>query len=171
MIGIIAYLEGDFTAAIRLADRALELNPGSPEAWAASGVLRLDPQIALQHLERSMRLDPIGPNQITQLLGMGRALFFAGRFSEAAPFLRDLTRQAGSNPGAYFMLAATCGRLGDREAARPGAGTVSNPLTPLTPAEFTGLWTWGIPPEFVKLYADGIALAEGASPANAEAPT
>jgi adenylate cyclase len=165
VISIVAFLEGDFNAALRLADRALELNPGSPEAWATSGVLRLDPEIAIEHLERSMRLDPIGPNRIAQLLGMGRAHFLAGRFSEAAPYLRDLTRQADNNPGAFFMLAAVCGQLRELEAAREALDRFKS-LTPLTPAEFTQLWTLGIPPKFVKLYLDGIALAEGRSPGN-----
>jgi TolB-like protein len=167
VINIVAFLENDFCAALRLADRALELNPGSPEAWAASGVLRLDPEIAIQHLEKSMRLDPIGPNRIAQLLGMGRALFFAERFSEAVSYLRDLTRQAESNPGAFFMLAAACGQLREIDAAREALERFKS-LTPLSPAEFTQLWTAGIPPRFVKLYLDGIALAEGmadASPA------
>jgi TolB-like protein/Tfp pilus assembly protein PilF len=171
VIGIVAFLEFDFNAALRLADRALELNPGSPEAWAASGVFRLDPEIAIQHLERSMRLDPIGPNRIAQLLGMGRAHFFAGRFLEAVSYLRELTRQAESNPGAFFMLAAACGQLGDTDAAREALDRFKS-LTPLSPAQFTQLWTSGIPPKFVKLYLDGIALAEGRRPADAppEAP-
>ncbi|HLZ83480.1 MAG TPA: TIR domain-containing protein [Caulobacteraceae bacterium] len=163
VIGIVAFLEGDFDAALRLADKALELNPGSPEAWAASGVLRLDPEIALQHLERSMRLDPIGPSRIAQLLGMARAHFLAERFSEAVPYLRELTRQAESNPGAFFMLAAACGQLREMDAAREALDRFKS-LTPLTPAEFTQLWTLGIPPKFVKLYLDGIALAESGRP-------
>jgi TolB-like protein/Tfp pilus assembly protein PilF len=160
LIDIVAYLEGDFAAALRLADKALELNPGSPEAWAASGTLRLDPEVAIEHLERSMRLDPVGPNRIVQLLGMGRAHFFAGRFSQAVPFLKDLTRQAESQPGAFFMLAAACGQVGDTVAAGIALDRFRS-LTPLSPAQFTELWTWGIPQEFVKLYVDGIALAEG----------
>jgi tetratricopeptide (TPR) repeat protein len=165
VIGIVAFLEFDFDAALRLADRALELNPGSPEAWAASGVFRLDPEIAIQHLERSMRLDPIGPNRIAQLLGMGRAHFFAERFSEAVSYLRELTRQAESNPGAFFMLAAACGQLGEMDAAREALDRFKS-LTPLSPAQFTQLWTSGIPPKFVKLYVDGIALAEGKNSAD-----
>jgi len=165
VINIVAFLEGDFNAALRLADSALELNPGSPEAWAASGVLRLDPEIAIQHLERSMRLDPVGPNRILQLLGMARAHFFAERFSEAASYLRDLTRQAESNPGAFFMLAATYGQLGETDAALEALGRFRS-LTPLSPDAFTQLWTFGIPPRFVKLYRDGIAMAEGRSPAD-----
>ena len=160
VINIVAFLENDFDAALGLADRALELNPGSPEAWAASGVLRLDPEIAIQHLERSMRLDPIGPNRITQLLGMGRAHFFAERFSEAVPYLRDLTRQAENNPGAFFMLAAAYGQLREIDAAREALDCFKS-LTPLSPGDFTQLWTWGIPPKFVKLFIDGIAFAEG----------
>jgi adenylate cyclase len=44
-------------------------------------------------------------------------------------------------------------------------------LTPLSPAEFTELWTLGIPAAVVKMYRDGIALAEGTSPAEGPSVT
>jgi tetratricopeptide (TPR) repeat protein len=169
VINIVAFVENDFEAALRLADRALELNPGSPEAWAASGVLRLDPKIAIQHLEMSMRLDPIGPNRIVQLLGMGRACFFRGALSGGRVLSQGSDAASGKQSRRLFIPAVTYGRLREAGAAREALDRFRL-LTPLSPADFTEIWTFGIPPQFVKLYRDGIALAEARSPGDGPIP-
>ena len=49
-------------AAIAIVSKAITLNPNSAQAFQISGILhagRGDPEIALDHLERAARLDPM----------------------------------------------------------------------------------------------------------------
>ncbi len=75
-----------------LVNRALALNPSFARGWYISGVIKLwagQPDVAIEHVEASMRLSPRAP--IGPALGViGGAHFFAGRFTEAVSKLRDL---------------------------------------------------------------------------------
>jgi tetratricopeptide (TPR) repeat protein len=58
---VFGYFREDMAAAIVLMDRSLAANPSSAYGWLFSGVLRFmagQPDIAIEHVERSMRLNP-----------------------------------------------------------------------------------------------------------------
>ena len=162
---VTAYVEGDLAGALGLVDRAIALNPGSAIGWNYSGDLRLqagDTELAIEHLETSMRLDPMGPDRATQVRPLGCALYAQGRFSEALAYFRELVQQQ-ENPGGYFLLAAALGKLGQTAAAKEALAHY-RALTPLAPAEFASNWSRTVRPELIQQWLDGIALAEGASP-------
>jgi predicted Zn-dependent protease len=130
--------------------------------WNISGDLQLqagDPDLAIEHLETSMRLDPLGPDRATQARPMGCALYAQGRFREALAYFRELVQQQ-ENPGGYFLLAAALGHLGPANAAEEALAHY-RALTPLSPAEFAQNWSRTVRPEFIRQWLDGIALAEG----------
>ena len=57
----LAYFGEDIGAMMALVDRALALNPNFARGWHISGFLRLwagQPDIAIEHLEQSLRLSP-----------------------------------------------------------------------------------------------------------------
>jgi serine/threonine-protein kinase len=64
VLGTISFQQGDFQAAQRYYDVALELNPRSAYAYAHLGelsIFRKDKQKAVEHLKQAIRLDPHGP--------------------------------------------------------------------------------------------------------------
>jgi tetratricopeptide (TPR) repeat protein len=80
----------DIDAALALIDRALALNPSFAHAWYWSGWLRLfagDIDLAIQHFETSMRLNPRGQRGF-HLSGIGMAHFLNRRFDDALAVLR-----------------------------------------------------------------------------------
>jgi tetratricopeptide (TPR) repeat protein len=53
-------------------DRALVLNPNLAGAWYASGWVRVhrgEPEIAIEHFARAMRLSPLDPQMIAMQAG------------------------------------------------------------------------------------------------------
>jgi TolB-like protein/Tfp pilus assembly protein PilF len=110
----------DHAAVIALFDRAVALNPGSSTAWLSSGMMRLragDPDSAAEHLETSMRLDPLSSLRGRQLLGLGAARFEQGRHREAASLLKESVRLLPIATG-RLLLVACLGHLGEIEEAR-----------------------------------------------------
>src|SRR5215471_15692624 len=65
----LGYVAGDFEGALALVDRALSLNPNLATAWYASGTVRAfrggEPDVAIEHLRRAMRLSPRDPLMFT----------------------------------------------------------------------------------------------------------
>lgn len=83
----LAYFGEDIGAVRALADRALALNPSFARGWHISGTIRLyagQPDIAIEHLEASLRLSPrarVGPTLAT----IGAAHLVSRRFDQAVP--------------------------------------------------------------------------------------
>ena len=79
---VLAACGEDIDAAAALMDRSLQINPSFADGWRWSGWLRLwagcSPDIAIDHLERALRLDPCDPSGGTSL-PKGIAHFFARR--------------------------------------------------------------------------------------------
>jgi TolB-like protein len=158
---VLGSLEGDVDAVVALFDRAIALNPGSSTAWLSSGMLRLsagDPDLAAQHFETSMRLDPLSPVRGRQLFGLGAARFEQERFAESAALLKQAVRLLPI-PGAHALLVACYGHLGHLGEAREalaryaslGAGDIHEQL-PKT-----------LSPRQRQLCKEGLARAEGDS--------
>ena len=163
--GVVAYLEGDLDGALALVDRAIALNPGCAQALIASGGLRVargEADLAIDHLERSMRLDPMGPDRTSQLVTLGSALFSQRRFKEALPRFREAVQRTEENPGVFLALAATHAQLGQAAPARDALGRY-RALSDLSTGDFLRLWSAALSPEHFALFAEGLALAEGAA--------
>lgn len=159
----LAVLGRDPGSAVELADRATALNPGSSFAWLNSGIVRLineEDALAVEHLETSMRLDPLGPNRGPLLLSLAMTHFYQRRFREAVGLLKE-HRQLSDSPSGHAYRAAAHGHLGEPAAAAEalasyrmvsqqsiedyGRNSVANPIR-------------------LKLFLDGITMAEGKSP-------
>jgi adenylate cyclase len=116
----LAYFGEDIGAMIALVDRALALNPNYARGWHSSGALRLwagQPDIAIEHVEASLRLSPraqVGGSQ----LNLGAAHFLARRFAEAVPKLRIAIQDNPAFPQPYRYLAACYAHMGRLDEAR-----------------------------------------------------
>jgi TolB-like protein len=116
----LAYFGEDIGAMMTLVDRALVLNPNFAGGWHISGTLRLwagQPDIAIEHVEASLRLSPrarVG----SSLLLIGAAHFFGRRFDEALPKLLLAIQEDPSDPTSYRDLAACYAHMGRLDDAR-----------------------------------------------------
>ena len=105
----------------RLVDGALARNPSHAFAWLWSGWMRTvsgETNLAIEHFETSMRLDPRMTRRAFHLTGLGMCHFFEGRFDEAATFLEDSFRELPTYPLTGWFLAACYTRMGRVNEAR-----------------------------------------------------
>jgi TolB-like protein len=83
----LASVVGDVEDAVTFVDRALALNPNLAGAWWASGWTRVylgEPEAAIKHFARAMRLSPLDPHIIGMQAGTAFAHMLAGRYDEAS---------------------------------------------------------------------------------------
>jgi tetratricopeptide (TPR) repeat protein len=117
----LAYVVEDLDRGAKFVDRALVLNPNLASAWYASGWIRVwlgDPQTAIDHLGRAMRLSPLDPLLCGMMGATAFAHFFARRYDEAAGWaVRSLHEKSTYQP-ALRIAAATNAMLGRFEEAR-----------------------------------------------------
>ena len=163
-----AYLEHDFTTAAAISERAISLNPGSAHAWYASGAAhipagRLD--TAVEHLETSLRLNPVGPDRMGGVLFLAMAKFQQRRFAEACALASELSRHF-DNPTACAILAAGHAHLGQDESARSALATFQR-LSRQSIDTFARL-VWPLDDQR-DLFLGGITLAEGKARSDAAA--
>ena len=157
---IIAGVEGDHQGAVALVERAIAINPGSAEAWLVRGILQVrlgDPELAIQHLEQAMRLDPMGPSRPAQITWIGVARFRQQRFADVIALEKEAV-QLTDVPIGYLYLAASYGHMGQPAAAREALARYRS-LSPL-PIDAYARSTI-IDPAHLKLFLEGIGVAEG----------
>jgi adenylate cyclase len=155
-------LDDHFSQAIALIDRAISLNPGSSFVWMISGFLRVrsgEPEVAIEHSETAMRLDPVSLFGISAHRVKAFALFEQARFSEAAELIAQTPESWRGGQSA--VIAAIYGHLGMWSEA--SAALKDYAATSFRPVQDWGM-DWFRRQEDQQLFLDGIALAERAAP-------
>ena len=155
---VLAYFGEDVGAMIGLVDRALALNPSFARGWYASGAIRAwvgQPDLAIQHLETSLRLSP--RECVSVPLGlMGTAYFFKRQFGEAASKLLQSIQDDPGYPPAYRALASCYAHMGRLDEAH----AIVARLRAITPQILPSVLPWR-DPEDRELYLSGLRLAAG----------
>jgi tetratricopeptide (TPR) repeat protein len=117
---VLASLGEDIGAMMALMDRALGLNPSFARGWYRSGLLRVfagQPDIAVEHVETSLRLSP--RERMGQPISvLGVAYFFKRQFAEAASKLLLGIQDDPGLSGTYRFLAACYAHMGRLDEAR-----------------------------------------------------
>jgi TolB-like protein/class 3 adenylate cyclase len=153
---VLAQFGEDIGAMIGLIDRALAFNPSFARGWYLSGLLRIwdgQPDLAIEHVETSLRLSPRLVGQPLSLMGL--AYFFKRRFDEAAQKLVLAIQDHPGFPSAYRTLAACYAHLGRLDEARTIVARL-RAITPLVvPSDLLHLRN----PEDRELYLSGLRLA------------
>jgi tetratricopeptide (TPR) repeat protein len=159
----VAYILRDLAHAKLLVDRAVALNPNLAIGWARSGWINLwsgNPAVAVEHLTRAMRLDPL-PGHIpgSVLAAMAHALFFLGKYDEATAWAERMVREnPDTHPGLrIFVASAAFAKMTD--LAREGAkrlGSIDPEFRISRLASYLGPYQ---KPEFLEKYAEGLRLA------------
>jgi TolB-like protein/Flp pilus assembly protein TadD len=109
---------GDLDDGAALIGRALELNPNLASAWlygAWAKLLAGEPESAIEHTRRAMRLSPQDPQVFTMQTATAFAHFFAGRPEEAFSWAEKAVRMQ-SNFYIALCIAAASGALAGKPA-------------------------------------------------------
>jgi adenylate cyclase len=158
---VLAAFGEDIGAMMALIDRALALNPSFGYGWYLSGLLRVfagQPDVAIEHLETSLRLSP--RERMGQPLSvLGMAYFFKRQFDEAAAKLLLSIQNHPGFPPSYRTLAACYAHMGRLDEAR----AIVARLRAITPLVVASELPWR-KPEDRELFLSGLRLAAGEAP-------
>jgi len=114
----LAFVVGERDDGAALIDRSLALNPNWAWAWLFSGWAKVwagEPEVALEHVARAMRLSPQDPQIVNAQAAMASAHFFAGRYAEASHLAEVAVLEQPNHLIATCIVAAS-GALGGRSA-------------------------------------------------------
>jgi TolB-like protein/tetratricopeptide (TPR) repeat protein len=103
---VLAYVVEDFEAGALFIDRARVLNPNLSAVWHASGWLKVwigEPETAIQHLERFIRISPLDSLLHSVRSAIAFAHDFAGRYAEAISYAE---KALADNPNSHQALRA-----------------------------------------------------------------
>jgi TolB-like protein len=157
----IGHLAGDLDGGIALIDRALVLNPNLASAWFLGGFLRVwhgEPDGAIEHFARAMRLSPLDPEMYRMQAGMAVAHLFAGRFDAASSWAEKAFRDLPTFLMVVGIIAASHALAGRTDEAR----RAMNHLRQLdSTLRISNLEDW-LPihrPEDLATFADGLRRA------------
>ena len=116
-------LQEDLPTARALADQALAVNPGYVLGWLVSGWLRAfsEPDIAVEHFEHCLRLDPLSGRYAGTLTGLAVARVGQRRIEDAIPLFRQSAQLSPGYPTNYGMLAVCHAHLEQFAEAREAA--------------------------------------------------
>ncbi|HVI91861.1 MAG TPA: BTAD domain-containing putative transcriptional regulator [Dongiaceae bacterium] len=106
----LSYVVGDAPTSLALIDRALILNPNLAAAWSTSGCIQAchgDPDLAVDHLARAMRLSPLDPLKFFTQTFTSLAHFVAGRYDLAWPIAEAACHDQAHFLGALRIAAAS----------------------------------------------------------------
>lgn len=147
---------------IHLFKRALALNPASAIAHIVAANYELtfgDPARGQEHVETSMRLDPLSTMRATQIGMLGASLFAQGKFAESVAALKQSAQLNPAIPQLHAQLASCYGHLGDLPAGKAALADLAL-HTPLTAREM-GEQMYRAPAQRA-LFLEGVAKIEGA---------
>jgi adenylate cyclase len=117
----LSFFGEDIGTQIELVDRALALNPNFARGWFISGPLRVwagEPELALEHIERMLRLNPRSRGSGNYFWVLGIAHFFLRRFNDAAKLMLQAIQQTPAWPWPYRGLAACYAHMDRVDEAR-----------------------------------------------------
>ena len=118
---VLAYVARDLDDGAAYLDQALLINPNSSLVWSSSGWVKVwlgEPDRAVDHFARAIRLSPIDPGLHGMQQGTAHAHFFAGRHDEAVSWAKMSLRELPDNHSALRIGAASCALVGRGEEAK-----------------------------------------------------
>jgi TolB-like protein/class 3 adenylate cyclase/Tfp pilus assembly protein PilF len=121
---VLAFVVHELDTGVAGIERALKLNPNFAAAWLFLGWTKVwlgQPDVAIEHLERAMRLSPLGRGIAGMQAAAATAHFFAGRYDEASAWAERMLREyPASHPG-LRIAAASNAMAGRPEQAHKAA--------------------------------------------------
>jgi TolB-like protein/class 3 adenylate cyclase/tetratricopeptide (TPR) repeat protein len=111
----------DLTTCATLLDRAVALAPNLAIAWNFSGWIRIylgEAEVAIDHLERAIRLDPLNPFLYNSHNAVAAAYFLAGRYEIAAQWAEKALHELPRYLPAIRIAAASYALSGQIDRAQ-----------------------------------------------------
>ena len=121
VLGAVHTIIRNFGTARILLERAVTLDPNSAWAWQRLGWLENysdQPEDALEHFERALRLSPLDPMNFNIYVGMGSAKEIAQNFDEAVADYRRALEERPHAAWIYRNLASSLSGAGRMEEAQ-----------------------------------------------------
>jgi adenylate cyclase len=156
----LAFVVGDLDDGVALIDRALLLNSNLATAWRFSGYVRVflgEPDLAIEHLERAIRLSPLDPLIFIVQNGIVLAHFFAGRYQEALSWAQKTLRQNPNYAAAIIMAAVSAAQAGRDDELRKAVGRLREIDPKSGISNFTNVWPLRRP-EDLTTFENGLRL-------------
>lgn len=125
VLGAALTITREYQRAQSMLERALTLDPNSAWAWNRTGWLHNyqdDPEVAIQHFERSLRLSPFDPMAFNCDVGIGCAHFIAKRYDQAALWQEKGLKAKPRAAWIHRTLAPAYALAGDLDNARDRIG-------------------------------------------------
>ena len=158
---VLAFVVGNLDDGAAFTDRAVVLNPNLALAWLFSGLVKIwlgEPEVAIEHLGRAMRLSPNDPQMFIMQSVTGCAHFFAGRYAEALSWAEKSIRDQPNYLMPRCIAAASsafAGRLAETEKAIARVRQLDPELRISNLEHLFPLWR----PEDFARWADGLRKA------------
>jgi TolB-like protein len=117
----LAFVVDDVATGADLVDRAVVLNPNLAAAWYFSSRVRVlldEPEVAIEHAARAMRLSPLDPLTFLMQYSTALAHFHAGRYEEASAWTERAKRANPNFLPAIRLAAASYALAGSVAKAR-----------------------------------------------------
>jgi TolB-like protein/Tfp pilus assembly protein PilF len=117
----LAHIAGELDDGYAYIQRALALNPNLAGAWLGGGWVKIwlgEPETAIEHLARAMRLSPFDPILFRMQGATASAHFFAGRYDEASAWAEKALRENPNHRQATRVAAASHALAGRLREAR-----------------------------------------------------
>jgi TolB-like protein len=117
----LAFVVGELDTGVVFIDRALVFNPNLAIAWYLSGFARIflgEPELAIEHLSKAMRLSPLDPLTFAMQTGCAHASFFSGRYDEASIWAQRALKDQPEFLTTNRIAAASSALAGRIEEAR-----------------------------------------------------
>lgn len=146
------------TAAI---NRALTLNPNMTNAWHVSGWTNIylgNPDKAIEHFDRAMRLNPLDPIFERMQIGTIAAYIVAGRYEQSSLFAQAALQQHPNYLPLLRVAAASYALAGKTTGAKEAVARICqlDPTSPLSSAvEFAPFRR----PQDISVYRDALQKA------------
>jgi adenylate cyclase len=139
-----------------------DAHPNSAQAWMARGWVSCghgQPGVAIEALERAMRLNPLDPMGRAFTAGLALAHLVAGRYDEALDWADRALREEPGYTAALRIKAVACAHLDRIDEAREAIRQLIEfqPWQTVARTRMSFLRTY--PPEIAEMYADGLRKA------------
>jgi adenylate cyclase len=139
VLGTVHTFVRNYGTARVLLERAVALDPNGAWAWTRLGWLETytdQPQKAIGHFERALRLSPIDPMNFNNYVGIGSAHIVAEEYDEAAAFYRRALEERPNASWIYRNLASSLSGAGRVEEAKQAFAELMRRYPDLTISKF-----------------------------------
>jgi TolB-like protein/Tfp pilus assembly protein PilF len=155
------FVAGQLEDGDALIDQALALNPNLAWAWLFSGWVKVwlgEPEVAIEHAERAMRLSPHDPHTFNMQSVVAAGHFFVGRYAEALSWTKTAMRAHMNAPLQSCVAVASAALTGDTDEAEKAMAHVRQLDSELCLSNLEVLMPLRRPEDFTR-WADGLRKA------------